>query len=64
MKNKYVSFITDTHLLECVGNLHNAYIKAKNNISKKNFYSNKVDTFRLTFDVKFNEIIEENLIQS
>lgn len=64
MKNKYVNFITDEHLLACIGNLHNAYLKAKNNITKKNFYSNKVDTFKLTFDAKFNDIDEEKLIQS
>jgi hypothetical protein len=64
MKNKYVNFITDKHLLTCIGNLHNAYLKAKNNITKKNFYSNKVDTIKLTFDSKFNDIEEEKLIQS
>jgi hypothetical protein len=64
MKNKYVNFITDEHLLNCIGNLHNAYLKAKNNITKKNFYSNKVDTIKLTFDSKFNDIDEEKLIQS
>lgn len=64
MKNKYVNFITDDHLLECVGNLHNAYLKSKNNITKKNFYSNKVDTIKLTFDSKFNDIDEESLIQA
>jgi len=64
MKNKYVNFISDEHLLTCIGNLHNAYLKAKNNITKKNFYSNKVDTIKLTFDSKFNVIDEEKLIQS
>ncbi len=64
MKNKYVNFISDEHLLTCIGNLHNAYLKAKNNITKKNFYSNKVDTIKLTFDSKFNDIDEEKLIQS
>lgn len=64
MKNKYLNFITDEHLLTCIGDLHNAYLKAKNNITKKNFYSNKVDTFKLTFDSKFNDIEEEKLIQS
>lgn len=64
MKNKYVNFITDEHLLTCIGNLHNAYLKAKNNITKKNFYSNKVDTIKLTFDSKFNDVDEEKLIQS
>lgn len=64
MKNKYVSFISDDHFLDCIGNLHKAYLKAKNNITKKNFYSNKVDTIKLTFDAKFNDIDEESLIQS
>ena len=64
MENKYVNFISDKHLLQCVGNLHKAYLKAKNNVSKKSFYSNKVDTIKLTFDSKFNDIDEESLIQS
>lgn len=64
MKNKYVDFITDEHFLNCVANLHKAYLKAKNNITKKNFYSNKVDTIKLTFDSKFNDISEESLIQT
>ncbi len=64
MKNKYVDFITDDHLLDCIGALYKAYLKAKNNITKKNFYSNKVDTIKLTFDSKFNNIEEESLIRS
>ena len=64
MKNKYVDFISDEHFLDCVANLHSAYLKAKNNITKKNFYSNKIDTIKLTFDSKFNDIDEESLIQS
>jgi len=64
MVNKYVDFISDEHLLVCIDNLHNSYLKAKNNISKKSFYTNKVDTIKLTFDSKFNDINEEDLIQS
>lgn len=64
MKNKYVDFISDEHFLDCIANLHKAYLKAKNNITKKNFYSNKVDTIKLTFDAKFNAIDEESLIQA
>lgn len=64
MKNKYVDFISDEHFLSCVANLHKAYLKAKNNITKKNFYNNKVDTIKLTFDAKFNDIDEETLIQA
>lgn len=63
MSNKYVSFITDKHLLKCIENLHNTYLRAKNNISKQSFYSNKVDTIKLSFDSKFNNIKEEDLIQ-
>ena len=63
-KNKYVDFISDEHFLNCVGNLYNSYLKAKNNVSKNNFYTNKVDTIKLTFDAKFNNIDEESLIQS
>jgi hypothetical protein len=48
----------------CVANLQTAYLKAKNNITKKNFYSNKVDTIKLTFDAKFKTIDEESLIQA
>ncbi|MES2837979.1 MAG: Eco47II family restriction endonuclease [Bacteroidota bacterium] len=64
MKNKYLTYISDEHLIKCIENLHKSYLKAKNNISKKNFYTNKVDTIKLTFDAKFNQIKEENLIQS
>jgi hypothetical protein len=64
MKNKYVDFVSDSHLLACIAILHKAYLKAKRNITKENFYSNKVDTIKLTFDSKFNNIDETTLIQS
>ena len=64
MKIKYVDFISDEHFINCVANLHEAYMKAKNNITKKSFYQNKVDTVKLTFDAKFNEIDEGKLIQA
>jgi len=64
MKNKYVHFISDAHLLYCIANLHKAYLWAKNNISKNSYYNNKVDTIKLTFDSKFNDIDEESLIQT
>lgn len=64
MANKYLTYVSDEHLLLCIGNLHSSYIKAKNNISKKTFYKNKVDVIKLTFDTKFNEIDEEALIET
>ncbi len=64
MKKRYLNFVSDEHLLMCIANLHNAYLRAKNNVTKKNFYSNKVDTIKLTFHSKFNDIDEETLIQS
>ncbi len=64
MTNKYLSFITDEHLLNCVENLYNSYEKAKANISKSKFYKNKIDTIKLTFDSKFNDLDEETLIKT
>ncbi len=43
MKNKYLNYISDKHLLDCIGDLHSAYLKAKNVVTKKQFYLNKVD---------------------
>ena len=63
-KNKYVNFISDEYFISCIAHLHKAYVKAKNNVSKKDFYSNKIDTIKLTFDSKFNGIDEEKLIKS
>lgn len=63
MNNRYVDFISDEHLTQCIANLHNSYLRAKSKVSKKNFYKNKVDTIKLTFDAKFNNIDENELIQ-
>ena len=64
MNNKYLSFISDDHLLFCIENLHNSYLKAKANISKKKFYNNKIDTIKLTFDSRFNGLDENTLIKT
>lgn len=64
MANTYLSFISDEHLLNCVANLYKSYQKAKNDINKKKFYSNKIDAFKMVFDVKFNNMDEEALIQA
>ncbi|MCO5249765.1 MAG: Eco47II family restriction endonuclease [Chitinophagales bacterium] len=64
MANKYVNFITDEHLLDCIKELHQSYLKAKKNISKSKFYKNKIDTIKLTFDSKFNDIDETELIET
>lgn len=64
MKNTYLSYLPDAHLLQCIENLHNSYQKAKKNISKTSFYKNKVDAFKLTFDAKFNELDEAALISA
>lgn len=64
MANKYLSYISDEHLLFCIENLHNSYIKAKANVSKKKFYTNKIDTIKLTFDANFNELDEVTLIKT
>ena len=64
MASNYLNFISDEHLFSCIENLHNSYLKAKANISKKKFYNNKIDTIKLTFDSKFNNLDEETLIKA
>lgn len=64
MAHKYVNFITDEHFLKCIKELHQSYLKAKKNITKSKFYKNKIDTIKLTFDSKFNNISEEELIET
>ena len=64
MANKYVNFLSDEHLLKCVENLHLSYVKAKEKISKKKFYNNKIDSIKLTFDTKFNKIDEDSIIET
>jgi hypothetical protein len=64
MTNKYLSYISDDHLLKCISNLHQSYLKAKNKLGKREFYANKVDSIKLTFDSKFNDLTEEDLIQT
>lgn len=59
----YVNFITDQHLLDCISTLYSAYTNAKNQISKRKFYNNKIDSFKLTFDAKFNGLSEKELIE-
>ncbi len=63
MANKYLSYISDEHLLNCISNLYSSYTKAKANICRKKFYCNKIDTFKLTFDTKFNELGEKSVIE-
>ncbi len=64
MANKYLRFISDKHLLFCIDNLYNSYLKAKANVSKAKFYKNKIDTIKLTFDAKFNGLDEKTLIKT
>ncbi|MCG2418032.1 Eco47II family restriction endonuclease [Aequorivita sp. F47161] len=62
-ENKYIDFVSDEHLLKCISNLHNSYLSAKREFTKKKFYKNKVDIFKLTFDSRFNQLSEEELIK-
>lgn len=64
MANKYLDFISDEYLIDCIKNLHSSYVKAKANVSKKKFYNNKIDTFKLTFDAHFNKLDEKSIIET
>lgn len=62
-KNRYVNYISNEHLLSCIEKLHNSYLEAKKEFTKKKFYKNKVDTFKLIFDSNFNDLSEKELIK-
>ncbi|GAB5466094.1 MAG: Eco47II family restriction endonuclease [Candidatus Kapaibacteriales bacterium] len=64
MANKYLEYISDEHLLNCIGYLHSSYTKAKEKITRQKFYSNKIDIFKLSFDTRFNDIKAEDAIQN
>lgn len=64
MANKYVNFISDEHLLKSIENLYQSYQRAKENIPRKRFYKNKIDTIKLTFDARFSEINEVEILKS
>jgi len=63
MANTFLTYISDEHLLNCIENLYNSYKSAKEDITQTKFYSNKVDIFKLIFDLNFNDLDEESLIE-
>lgn len=64
MSNQYLSYISDDHLITCISNLHSSYVKAKEDISKKKFYNNKIDSIKLTFDARFSGFNEKDIIET
>lgn len=64
MSNTYLDFISDEDLFGCIGELHNTYLKVKKEVTLKDFYKNKVDPIRFNFDMLFNDIDEEKLINN
>lgn len=63
MKKTYLSYISDEHLFKCIDRIYKSYLRAKRNISKSKFYSNKIDTIKLTFDEKFNQKSQKQVIE-
>ena len=49
--------------MDSVKNFHNSYLEAKKGKTLKDFYKNKIDTIKLTFDSKFNKLNPEALIK-
>lgn len=52
-KNKYVDFISDQHLLNCIETLYKKYEDAKQEFTITKFYDNMIDPIKLLFDMKF-----------
>lgn len=49
----YVNFITDAHLLNCISILYSKYENALTTFNEPKFFSNKVDPFKMIFDMLF-----------
>lgn len=64
MANTFLKFISDEHLISSIKKLYESYVKAKKDIDKKKFYSNKIDPIKLTFDLEFSDNTEEELLES
>jgi hypothetical protein len=64
MANKYLNYISDDHLLMCIGNLYESYKNAQASITTQKFYSNKIDPVKFQFDNFFNGLDEESIIKS
>ncbi len=62
MDNKYVNFVSDEHLLNCVSQLYRTYQKAKGTINRTALYKNKVDVFKMLFDSRFNDLSYDVLV--
>lgn len=60
----YLSFISDEDLLKCISELHQTYLKCQKEFAVKDFYKNKVDPIKFLFDMKFNEINENDYIKA
>jgi len=63
MPNKYVEFVSDKHLTNCISELYTKYLNAKASYTKTDFNKNKVDVFKMLFDKKFNNLDDEDLIE-
>lgn len=64
MPQTYLPFVKDDHLIGCIAKLHEAYLSARDNVSKNKLYRNKVDVFKLTFDAKFKDLSEKEIIDN
>lgn len=62
--SKYLSYISDQHLFDCISNLYDKYTTAKENFTQQKFYKNKIDIIKARFDQKFNDLDAENLIKA
>lgn len=60
MTNKYLSFITDEDLFECIEFLYTEYEKALEGIDFDKFFKNRIDTFKMTFDMGINNLSEQD----
>ncbi|MGL5750128.1 MAG: Eco47II family restriction endonuclease [Paraclostridium sp.] len=62
MSNKYLDFISDDKLMECIEFLYEKYTHVAESMDLKKFHKNKLDPIKFSFDMAFKGITEEQKI--
>lgn len=62
LSNKYLTFISDEDLFECIGFLYKKYKNTSENMNLEKFYKNKLDPIKFSLDIEFKGISQKQKI--
>lgn len=58
----YVDFISDQHIFGCMEKVFEVYESTKKSINLSTYYKNRIDPFKINFDIYFNGLTEKEII--